>query len=47
VAAAGYHKAVLVLLRYFTAEVDLVFPILPQHKVSSPFCTCIPALRQR
>jgi hypothetical protein len=37
VAAAGYHKAVLVLLRYFTAEVDLVFPILPQHKVSKLF----------
>jgi hypothetical protein len=31
VAAAGYHKAVLVLLRYLTAEVDLV--ILPQPKV--------------
>lgn len=32
VAAAGYHKAVLVLLRYLTAEVDLV--ILPQPKLA-------------
>jgi len=34
VAAAGYHKAVLVLLRYLTAEIDMVFPILPHHKLA-------------
>lgn len=33
VAAAGYHKAVLVLLRYLSAEIDLVFPIFPQKRV--------------